>query len=155
MNMTIRKAKVQDVAAIKNLIGEYADKGEMLPRAFGEIYDSLRDFHVCEVDGAVAGVAAVHIGWEGIAELRSVAVSKGHVGRGIGTRLVNACLDDAREMGVREVFVLTYVEGFFRKMGFGSAERDELPQKVWMECRNKCVKYPDKCNETALTLQFD
>lgn len=151
----IRRARVEDAAAIKNLIGEYAEKGEMLPRAFGEIYDSLRDFHVYEENGEVVGVSAVHIGWEGLAELRSVAVASTHLGRGIGSKLVRACLDDARELGVHEVFVLTYVEGFFRKMGFNTAERDELPQKVWLECRNKCIKYPDKCNETALTLSLD
>lgn len=151
----IRKARVQDVPAIKNLIGIYAAKGEMLPRALGEIYDSLRDFLVYEADGEVVGVSALHVGWEGIAEVRSLAVAQGQTGKGIGRMLVDACLEDARSLGVKEVFVLTYVEGFFSKLGFNAASRDDLPQKVWMECRNKCVKYPDNCNETALTLLLD
>lgn len=151
----IRKAKVKDAPAMKRLIGSYAEKGEMLPRAMGEIYDNLRDFFVAEEGGAIVGVAALHVGWEGMAELRSVAVSRDRLGRGIGRSLVRACLEDARELGVAEVFVLTYVDGFFEKMGFASASRDDLPQKVWTECRNKCVKYPDECNETALTLKFD
>jgi len=151
----IRKAKVRDVPSIKRLIGTYADKGEMLPRAMGEIYDNLRDFFVAEVDGAIAGVAALHVGWEGIAEVRSVAVAREHIGRGIGRGLISACLEDAKELGVGEVFVLTYVDKFFEKMGFKSAQRDDLPQKVWTECRNKCTKYPDECNEAALTLKFE
>ena len=153
--MNIRKAVVGDVKAIKSLISLYSEKGEMLPRALGELYDSVRDFRVCEIDGKVAGVAALHVGWEGLAELRSVAVSPGHLGRGVGRKLVESCLEDARELGVNEVFVLTYVQGFFEKLGFAVARREDLPQKVWTECRNKCVKYPDECNETALTLPLD
>ncbi len=151
----LRKARIQDVTPIKSLINGYAEKGEMLPRALGELYDSLRDFHVYEVDGEVVGVAALHLGWEGLAELRSVAVRQDYLGRGIGRALVKACLDEAGELGVKDVFVLTYVNDFFEKMGFTGASREELPQKVWTECRNKCVKYPDKCNETALTLSLD
>jgi amino-acid N-acetyltransferase len=151
----IRKARVNDVPAIKRLIAEYAAKGEMLPRAMGEIYDSLRDFFVAEDKGVIVGAAALHVGWEGIAEVRSVAVSRDYLGSGIGRELVKSCLDDAALLGVTEVFVLTYVSGFFEKMGFKPASRDDLPQKVWTECRNKCTKYPDECNEAALTLKFD
>ena len=153
--MMIRKARVQDVEAIKRLIGGYAEKGEMLPRALGELYDSLRDFHVCEENGQVVGVAALHVGWEGLAELRSVAVRPDSLRRGIGSELVRSCLDEAKSLGVKDVFVLTYVKDFFEGIGFKTASRDDLPQKIWTECRNKCVKYPDECNETALTLSMD
>ena len=151
----IRKARIGDVKAIKKLINLYAEKGEMLPRALGELYDSVRDFHVYEEDGKIQGVAALHVGWEGLAELRSVAVASGALGKGVGRKLVGACMDEARELGVHEVFVLTYVEGFFEKLGFKDARREDLPQKVWTECRNKCVKYPDECNEAAMTLSLD
>ncbi|MBI5694818.1 MAG: N-acetyltransferase [Nitrospirae bacterium] len=151
----IRKATVSDVKPIKGLINLYADRGDMLPRALGELYDSLRDFHVYEDDGRVIGVAALHVGWEGLAEVRSVAVDPAYLGKGIGRALVSACLEDAKALGVREVFVLTYVDKFFRKMGFSDASHDDLPQKVWTECRNKCTKYPDTCNETAMTLNLD
>jgi len=153
--MMIRKAAIKDVKQIKDLKNLYANKGDMLPRALGELYDHLRDFLVYEEGGKVIGVAAIHVGWEGLAELRSVAVSPEYLGRGIGKSLVEACLDDARSLGVKEVFVLTYVKGFFEKMGFKEAAREDLPQKVWTECRNKCVKYPDECNEAALTLPLD
>lgn len=148
----IRKAEISDVKAVKALINRYADRGEMLPRALGELYDCLRDFHVCVEDGKIIGVAALHIGWEGLAELRSLAVDPDSLGKGIGRRMVEACIDDARSLGVTEVFVLTFVKGFFEKMGFKLAKREDLPQKIWTECRNKCVKYPDECNEMALLL---
>ena len=151
----IRKASIQDVKEIKDLINSYAERGEMLPRALGELYDSLRDFFLYEKGGKIIGVAALHVGWEGLAELRSVAVAPDYIGHGVGKELVSACLDDARVLGVKEVFVLTYVQGFFEKMGFTLASHDDLPQKVWTECRNKCVKYPDECNEAALMLLLD
>lgn len=151
----IRKAAVKDVMAIRGLINRYAEDGQMLPRALGELYDSIRDFFVYEKDGKIIGVAALHVGWEGLAELRSVAVDPGQLGKGVGRLLVRACLEDAAGLGVREVFVLTYVKGFFEKLGFKEASREDLPQKIWTECRNKCVKYPDACNEAALTLTLD
>jgi amino-acid N-acetyltransferase len=151
----IRKARIQDVKTIKDLVNRYAEKGEMLPRALGELYDSIRDFSVYEENGEVIGVAALHIGWEGLGELRSVAVAPEHIGEGIGKKLVQACMEEAAKMGVREIFVLTYVEEFFDKIGFRKASKNDLPQKVWTECRNKCVKYPDECNETAMTLKLD
>jgi amino-acid N-acetyltransferase len=151
----IRKARIQDVKTIKDLVNRYAEKGEMLPRALGELYDSIRDFSVYEEDGKVIGVAALHIGWEGLGELRSVAVAPEHIGEGIGKKLVEACMEEAAQMGVKEVFVLTYVQEFFDKIGFRKASKNDLPQKVWTECRNKCVKYPDECNETAMTLKLD
>jgi amino-acid N-acetyltransferase len=151
----IRKAKVRDVKAIKDLVNRYAEKGEMLPRALGELYESIRDFCVYEEAGHIIGAAALHVGWEGLGELRSVAVAPEHIGRGIGRELVKACMEEAAEMGVREIFVLTYVQDFFGRMGFKLAHKDDLPQKVWTECRHKCVKYPDECNETAMTLNLD
>ncbi len=151
----IRKAKVQDVKAIKTLISHYAEKDQMLNRSLGELYESIRDFSVYEKDGKVLGTAALHVGWEGLAELRSVAVDKDSLKKGVGRRLVKACIKDASMMGVREIFVLTYVQGFFEKVGFNKTNRGRFLQKVWTECRNKCVKYPDKCNETAMTLKLD
>jgi len=151
----IRKATIQDVKAIRDLINSYADKGEMLPRAMGELYDCIRDFHVYDKNGVVLGVVALHVGWDGLAEVRSVAVSQDITGRGVGRRLVAACLKEAKALRIKKVFVLTYVPEFFVKLGFEKSIRSKLPQKIWTECQNKCVKYPDKCNETALTLSLD
>jgi amino-acid N-acetyltransferase len=150
----IRKATVKDAMAIRGIINYYADREKMLPRPLGELYDSIRDFFVYEKDSKIIGAAALRVWWEGLAELRSVAVDPEHLGAGIGRELVQACLEDAARLGVGEVFVLTYVKGFFVKLGFKEVPREELPQKIWIECQRKCVKYPDACNESALTLKL-
>ena len=85
----IRKARMSDVKGIQQLIAEYARKGDMLPRSLADIYENLRDYFVFEEDGGdLAGSAAIHIMWEDLAEVRSLAVREGRMRRGIGTQLV-------------------------------------------------------------------
>lgn len=147
-----RKARISDVKTIQSLINGYADQGQMLPRSLNELYESVRDFIVYEDEGDIIGVCALHISWDGLAEVRSLAVRAEQGGRGIGSGLVQSCLKEARELGAERVFVLTYQEGFFRKLGFQSVEKKELPHKVWTDCLN-CVKFPD-CDEEALLLRL-
>lgn len=146
----IRKATLADVKAMQTLINHYADSGQMLPRTLNELYEHLRDFHVYEADGVLAGVCALHVSWDGLAEIRSLAVRQDRTGRGIGSDLVRHCLAEAAELKARQVFVLTYRPGFFRKLGFTDADKKELPHKIWTDCLN-CVKFPD-CDEFALTI---
>lgn len=148
----IRKAKLADVKAIQALVNQYADSGQMLPRTLNEIYEHLRDFHVYEDSGALAGVCALHISWDGLAELRSLAVRPDQVKHGIGTALVRECLREAVALQVARVFVLTYQAGFFRKLGFMDIDKKELPHKIWTDCLN-CVKFPD-CDESALIIKL-
>src|SRR5450759_3967944 len=110
----IRKAKLTDVKAIQALVNQYADSGQMLPRTLNEIYEHLRDFHVYEDGGALAGVCALHVSGDGVAELRSLAVRQDRVRRGIGAELVRQCLKEADALLVARVFVLTYQSDFFR-----------------------------------------
>jgi amino-acid N-acetyltransferase len=144
----IRKATFMDVKAIQSLVNTYADSGQMLPRTLNELYEHLRDFHVYEENGSLAGVCALHVSWEGLAEVRSLAVRQDRIKRGIGTELVRQCLEEAAELRVERVFVLTYQSGFFRKLGFADVDKKELPHKIWTDCLN-CVKFPD-CDESAL-----
>lgn len=144
----IRKARLQDVKAMQELINQFAREGSMLSRSLSEMYDNIRDFHVCEVDGKLVGVSALHVVWEDLAEIKSLAVVHHLQGRGLGTRLARASLDDAAEMNVRQVFTLTDKQGFFEKIGFHLVDKSILPQKVWGECI-KCIKFPD-CNEVAM-----
>ena len=148
----IRKAKISDVKAIQALINEYADAGQMLPRALNELYEHLRDFVVLEENGAIAGVCALHISWEGLAEVRSLAVQQNRTSNGMGTALVRECLTEAAGLGAERVFVLTYQAGFFRKLGFFEVDKKELPHKIWTDCLN-CVKFPN-CDETALIIDL-
>lgn len=144
----IDKARVDDPPELQKLIRHYANKELMLPRSLLSLYEQLRDFHVWREDGRVLGCAALHLTWQGLAEIRSVAVSDDARGRGIGTALVESCLAEARQMDVRQVFVLTYVPDFFRKLGFEICDKDELPHKVWADCIN-CPHFPD-CDEIAM-----
>jgi amino-acid N-acetyltransferase len=149
----IRKARMADVKVIQALIGEYARKGDMLPRSLSSIYENLRDYFVFEnPDGAVIGSAAIHIMWEDLAEVRSLAVREGNMRRGIGTKLVEACISEAIVLGITRVFALTYRPDFFRQLGFREVDKSELPHKIWSDCL-KCAKFPD-CDEVALVADF-
>jgi amino-acid N-acetyltransferase len=147
----IRKARLADVKPMQMLINQYADSGQMLPRSLNELYENLRDFHVFEENNTLAGVCALHVSWDGIAEIRSLAVRPDHKMKGIGSRLVKASLCEAAQLEVERVFVLTYQNVFFRKLGFADVDKKELPHKIWTDCLN-CVKFPD-CDESALIIQ--
>lgn len=148
----LRKARITDVKTIQSLVNQYADQGQMLPRSLNDLYESLRDFTVFEDASGIAGVCALHISWDGLAEVRSLAVRREGTGRGIGTHLVKRCLDEARELGAAKVFVLTYQEEFFRKLGFLPIDKKDLPHKIWTDCLN-CIKFPN-CDESALLIQL-
>lgn len=148
----LRKAQMSDVNHIHKLLLTYASKGDMLSRSLSELYESLRDFNVYEEDGQLVGAAALHILWSDLAEVRSVAVAEGAGRRGIGEKLVQACISEARELGLKRVFCLTYKPDFFAKLGFRLVDKSELPHKVWSDCI-KCVKFPD-CDENAMILDL-
>ena len=148
----IRKATISDVKQIQSLINTYADTGQMLPRTLNDLYENLRDFSVFDEGGALVGVCALHISWDGLAELRSLAVRQDRMGKGIGRTLVRGCLSEAERIGARQVFVLTYQSSFFRKLGFGEVDKKELPHKIWTDCLN-CVKFPN-CDESALIINL-
>jgi amino-acid N-acetyltransferase len=149
----IRKARMSDVKGIHELIAEYARKGDMLPRPLADIYENLRDYFVfLGDDGELVGSAAIHIMWEDLAEVRSLAVREGQMRRGVGTQLVESCISEAIVLGIARVFALTYKPGFFEKLGFHVVDKSELPQKIWSDCL-KCSKFPD-CDEVALVADF-
>ena len=136
-----------DVKEIHALLQHFARKGLLLGRSISSLYDHLRDFVVYEEEG-VQGVCSLHICWENLAEIRSLAVAEEYQGRGIGEALVLACLREARLLEIGRVFTLTYQTPFFRKLQFAEIDKRELPHKVWSDCMN-CPQFPD-CNEEAL-----
>ncbi len=144
----IRKARINDVKQMQVLINFYARQGVMIARSLNELYENIRDFWVCESGGKVVGCSAVHISWETLIEIKSVAVDKSVQGRGIGAELLNMCLSEAKQLGAKKVFVLTYIPEFFRQFGFRKIEHSSLPHKIWADCIN-CPKFPD-CQEIAL-----
>lgn len=150
----IRKATVRDVKAIHRLLKKHADRGELLPRALSDLYDCLRDFSIFEEKsgGPIMGVCALHVCWEDMAEIRSLAVCDQYQREGIGSTLVTAAMAEAHDLGVRRVLTLTYRPDFFNKHGFKIVDKATLPQKIWAECV-KCVKFPE-CDEIAMVKQL-
>jgi len=147
--MLIRKAVVKEVGEIHTLLSQYADQGLLLPRSLSELYDHLRDFSVIEgVDRNIIAVCALGVSWEDLGEIRSLAVVESHQGKNFGSLLVEKCLEEAASLGLKKIFVLTYVPDFFAKMGFRVIEKSTLPHKIWADCL-KCPKFPD-CDETAM-----
>lgn len=148
----IRKAKMEDVQVIFDLVSYYAEKDLLLARSFSSLYDHLRDFQVYtegrDENEVILGVCALHICWYNLAEICSLAVRSDCHSLGIGTGLVKACLQEARELGVNRVFTLTYTLEFFSKLQFKPIDKNYLPHKVWRDCIN-CPKFPD-CKEEAM-----
>lgn len=147
----IRKAALCDTQDIHRLLLGFAKDGLVLPRSLVEIYEGIRDFHVYVEDDRIAGVVALSIYWENLAEVRSLAVNADYSGRGIGRALVQACLEEAGQLGIGQVFALTYQPEFFRKLGFSQIDKADLPQKIWRDCM-KCAKFPD-CDELAFSIK--
>ncbi len=148
--MAIRKARIPDAKAIHKLLITYAQQELMLSRSLPDIYERIRSFYVYEVSGEILGTVSLQICWEDLAEVRSLAVAETQGKKGIGRQLVQSCLEEARALGLKKVFALTYQPVFFEKMGFQYIEKAELPQKIWSDCV-KCPKFPD-CDEIAMSV---
>jgi len=146
----IRKALISDVKNIQRLINSVAGEGVVLPRSLSELYDNLRDYSVyCHgTEETICGTCAIHVCWENLAEIRSLVVREDCGKRGVGKALVESCLAEAHTLGIRRVFVLTYKESFFEKLGFRTIDKSALPHKIWADCL-KCAKFPD-CDEVAM-----
>lgn len=148
----LRKAQIQDVKEIQKLLMHFANRGDMLSRSLSELYEALRDFYIFEEEGQIVGVAALHIVWEDLAEIRSVAVAEATGRKGVGTEVVNACIAEAKVLGLKRLFCLTYKPDFFARFGFQIVDKSQLPHKVWGDCI-KCAKFPD-CDEIAMTMDL-
>lgn len=146
--MKIRKAKISDIKQVHKLINDFAKREEMIPRSLNELYENLRDFIVCEDNGNICSACALHIMWEDLAEIRSLAVKREYQKIGIGKKLVIQCLKEAKSLGIKKVFALTYQPEFFKKIGFADIDKSNLPQKIWGDCL-RCPRFPE-CNEYAV-----
>ncbi len=137
------------------MINISAGKGEVLPRALMDIYGSLRDFfvYVDEETVTIAGICAMNIIWENLAEVRSLYVEEGYRNRGIGRNLVEACISEAITLQLYRVFTLTYKKDFFVHLGFKEVERSSLSEKIFSDCF-RCSKYPDYCDEVAMVIDL-
>jgi amino-acid N-acetyltransferase len=150
--LLVDKAGVRDAAEIHSLVNQFAQRGDMLPRTPAEVYENLRDFFVLRDGRQLLACVALHIVWEDLAEVRSLAVREESQAQGLGAILVQACVEEARSLGLTTLFALTYRPAFFEKLGFSQADVMSLPRKVWNECY-RCPKFPG-CNEIAMVLDL-
>ncbi|MBM3249043.1 MAG: N-acetyltransferase [Candidatus Omnitrophica bacterium] len=145
----ISKANLQHAKDIHKLINFYAQRDLMLPRSLNEIYENIRDYWIWLENDKVIGTVALHIvGWNDLAEIKSLAVESENHKKGIGKKLVSSCIEEAKKLGIKKVFALSFVPDFFNKIGFSVVDKKEFPHKIWAECCN-CPKFPD-CGEVAL-----
>ena len=147
-----RKATFADVDEIHDLIAGYASRGIMLPKPHSTIYETLREFVVAEevASKKIVGVGALHLTWNELAEVRSMAVHADFSRKGIGSEIVKKLLAEGRAVGVKKFFTLTYRPEFFKSLGFKLTTKESLPHKIWKECLD-CPKFPN-CDEIAMTL---
>ncbi|MGA3095396.1 MAG: N-acetyltransferase [Bryobacteraceae bacterium] len=146
--LTVRKAAMRDIRPIMEIIDSYAARGLMLPRTEFEISEAIRDFTVVDCDGDLLGCGALHFYTPTTGEIRSLAVREDAKTRGVGRRLVEALVHEARDYELDAVFAFTYVPEFFRKVGFHAIERGALPLKAWKDCV-RCSKF-QACDEIAV-----
>lgn len=132
----IRKALMSDAKGIQTLVNTYAKGGEMLSLSINDVYEKILEFVVWEEEGKLLGCCAIHPTWEDLAEIRSVAVNPESKKGGIGRALVERSIETAEILGIKKVFLLTYVPGFFAKLGFTEVEKEELPKKYGLTASN-------------------
>ena len=153
MTTAIRPARVEDVDAMRELIDRYAAEDRMLSRSREFLVERIRDFFVAEHDAAFAGCCALAVLTPDLAEVRSLAVRPDAGGRGIGKALVDACVAEARRLGLRRVFALTLVPEFFERCGFTLVSLGRLPEKSAGECPICPKRFA--CDEHAMLIHLD
>ncbi len=135
-DLVVRRARTSDVPGIKRLVDTYAGK-ILLEKNLVTLYESVQEFWVAELDGELAGCGALHVLWADLGEVRTVAVDPRVKGRGVGHAVVAKLLDQARELQLERVFVLTFETGFFGRHGFTEIEGSPVTAEVYEEmCRS-------------------
>ena len=152
MDLRIRPARAEDVDSMRTLIDGYAAQDLMLSRSREFLLANLHDYVVAE-DGAFAGCCALAVLTPDLAEIRSLAVRPETSGRGLGKALVDACVENARRLGLRRVFALTLVPEFFERCGFTLISLGRLPEKSAAECPVCPKRFA--CDEQAMLISLD
>jgi amino-acid N-acetyltransferase len=127
----IRPARTADVAAVRRLVGLYTEDGRLLAKAPVTLYEDVQEFLVAEVDGAVVGCGALHVMWEDLGEIRTLAVDPEYARQGIGGRILDGLIARAGELGLARLFCLTFEIGFFRSRGFDEIEGSPVDHAVF------------------------
>lgn len=131
--LSVRPARTADVAMIRDLVDTYAPDRRLLGKATVQLYEDVQEFVVAEAAGQVIGCGALHVMWEDLAEIRTVAVRPEALGQGVGRAVVDQLIADARALGVRRLFCLTFAVEFFQRMGFAPISGTPITSEVYAE----------------------
>ncbi|KAA8782722.1 N-acetyltransferase [Paenibacillus polysaccharolyticus] len=153
MSVICRKAVPEDVEPLFEMIKGYAERGIMLPRSREVLHRQLEHFIVAEVDGVVVGCGSLCRLGNDLVEVRSLGISEGYKGLGIGSRLLDRLVEEAERQQIPKVMALTYEVSFFLKNGFAVVEKEIFPEKVWTDCVH-CSKQ-DCCDEIAVLKELN
>ena len=149
----VRAAVLADVARMEALMAPFVATGDLLPRTNYYLCRHIKEYVVAEdTDGAIVGTASLKVYSTQLAEIAGLAVRDDQQGRGVGRALVESVLDDARALGLKQVFGLTRKPMFFLRLGFRAAEKEQFPLKVWADCA-RCPRQ-DACDEVAVALSL-
>ena len=151
--LNIRKASVDDVDAILKLVNYYAEKELLLRKSAFKVYTKLQTFYIAETEKKVVGCVSLVVLWEDLAEICSLAVDEHYLRRGIGKKLVNKCIEQAKLLKVTKIIALTYKDKFFEKIGFHFVDKNIFPRKLMWECLD-CPKL-DECDELAYLMNLE
>lgn len=132
-DVTIRRARTSDIRGIRALVAPLAERRVLVSKEAVTYYESVQEFRVAERDGTLVGCGALHVMWEDLAEIRTLAVADELLGTGLGGRLLEALVEDARELGVRRLFCLTFEVPFFTRHGFEAIEGQAVSAEVYTE----------------------
>ena len=148
------KAKLSDIVAMQTLVSAEVKEGIILNRSEDEVATNIRSYVLAKDDGVLVGYAALHVHSKRLAEIRSLIVDENYRGKGIGEKIVEFTLKEAKELEVEEdVLVLTYLPQFFEKLHFKEINKELIPEhKIWADCI-KCIHFP-VCNEISLVYKL-
>ena len=151
--MDFLKAKLTDIDSMQELVKEDIQNGIILFRSDNEVATNIRSYTVIKDKNSIVGYGALHIHTKTLAEVRSLVIDLQYRSKGLGSKLVKKMLEEGRELGVKQVFTLTYKKEFFERLGFNEIEKESLPeQKIWADCI-KCKHFP-VCNEVSLIINL-
>jgi amino-acid N-acetyltransferase len=133
MALVVRAAKTGDVKKIRKIVDAYTDERRLLFKATVTLFEAVQEFVVAELDGEVVGCGALHVLWEDLAEVRTVAVVEEMHGKGIGNQIMIKILENAKDIGVKKVFCLTFETKFFGAHGFQEIQGTPVSPEVYQE----------------------
>ena len=145
----LRKAKLSDIPAMQSLVEQEVKEGVILKRSDDEVATNIRSYILAFKDSELLGYGALHIHSPTLSEIRSLIVAPNARGLGVGKKIVEYCKEEAKELGLKEILVLTYIAEFFKKLDFVEIDKEKIPEhKIWLDCV-KCIHFP-VCNEISL-----